>query len=110
TIRVNTGTIPSLQTGTGSVLVGRDDLAALDGAQGPPGDGADRVLDELDAAVGEQGVHPARMPAAGRERHVGRAAVVLVDRVPVHREGSARDRGPGGPADGRDVHVRGHGR
>ena len=36
-----------------SILIGADDLAAGDGTQGMPGHGADRVLDEMDATVGE---------------------------------------------------------
>src|SRR5262249_54785745 len=46
-----------------SVGVGRDDLAAGDGPQRPPGVAVDRALDEPDAAVGQQGVDPARVVA-----------------------------------------------
>src|SRR5579863_9143630 len=49
-----------------SVLVGRDDLAAGLGADGPPHGQADRLLDERDVAVAEADVDAAGMAAAGR--------------------------------------------
>src|SRR4051812_906144 len=42
-----------------SVGVAADDLAAVDGAQAPPDGLADRILQELDAAVGHQGIDAA---------------------------------------------------
>ena len=57
------------------VAVGADDLAAGDRAQGTPGRPVDGVLDEPDAAVAEQGVHPAGMVAPGRDRRVRGAAL-----------------------------------
>src|SRR3954464_14412301 len=44
-----------------------DDLAAGAAAQGVPYSGRDRVLDEGDPPVAEQGVDSAGMPAAGRD-------------------------------------------
>src|SRR5579871_4650650 len=38
-----------------SIGVGREDLAAVDRAERPPGDAVDRALHEPDAAVAEQG-------------------------------------------------------
>src|SRR5205814_10416440 len=49
-----------------SVLVGRDDLTAGLGADGPPHGQADRLLDELDMAVAETDVDAAGVAAAGR--------------------------------------------
>src|SRR5258708_6535369 len=46
-----------------SIAVGADDLAAVAGAEGPPGHPGDAVLDEPDAAVGHQDVRPARVVA-----------------------------------------------
>ena len=77
---------------SGSIRVGRDDLAATDGAQGSPGLPVDRVLDRLHAAVGEEGVDAAGMVAPRGDRGVGRAAVVLVLGAHVAIEG----RGPAG--------------
>src|SRR5262249_9878474 len=92
-----------------SILVGRDDLAAADGAEGAPDDGVDRTLDELHATVAEEGVDPARVVAAGREGHVGRAAVVLVGRVPVRGHVLAGVGKAGRPAHGLDRGIRRHG-
>jgi hypothetical protein len=52
-----------------SELVGADDLAPLGGAQRPPGEQVDRVLDELHGAVAHRDVHPAGVPAS-RTEHI----------------------------------------
>src|SRR5262249_22805494 len=61
-----------------------DHLASGDRAERVPDVTADGVLDVMDAAVGEEGIDAAGVVAAGLEGHVSRAAVVLVDVVPVH--------------------------
>ena len=62
-----------------SIRVGADDFAAGNGPERIPGHRADAVLDVTHAPVREKGVDAARVKAAGRERHVRRPAVVLVD-------------------------------
>src|SRR5262245_9892870 len=51
------GRAPYARTAPGSIGVARDDLAAVLGAQGPPGHQIDRILDEPHAAVAECHVH-----------------------------------------------------
>src|SRR6516165_336020 len=46
-------------------LIGADGLAAVGGGDGVPRDVVDGALDELDRAVAEQHVHPARVLRAG---------------------------------------------
>ena len=50
-------------------------------SQRPPGDLVDAVLQELDAAVGEQGVDPAGVPAPHRHRPIGERSAIGVRRV-----------------------------
>src|SRR3954471_3699851 len=50
-----------------SIRAGVDDLAARLGGQGAPGAEGDAVLDELDRAVEEGHVHPARVVRAGAD-------------------------------------------
>ena len=50
----------------GSVGIRADDLAVRLGGNGPPGGTADRVLDELDVAVGHRHVDAARVGTRGR--------------------------------------------
>ena len=54
---------PPARLGYMLVTIGADDLAAIAGAEGPPGQPRDAVLDEPDAAVGHQDVRPARVVA-----------------------------------------------
>ena len=49
-----------------SILVGANDLAEGAAAEGPPCGRGDRVLDEVDGAVGEGDIHTAGVVAAGR--------------------------------------------
>src|SRR5262249_52381473 len=58
-----------------SVSVGADDLTLGAAPERPPGGPADRVLDELHAAVGEKGVHSTVVVA---RRGKGDAAVVAL--------------------------------
>src|SRR5271157_698111 len=46
-----------------SVRIGRDDLAESPGGQSLPGNRVDGRLEEMDRAVGEEHVRPARVPA-----------------------------------------------
>ena len=70
-----------------SIRIGREDLAAPDRIQADPDNRVDGVLDEVDGAVAEAGVHAAGMPAARagveveeRERD-GHAGQILADVV-----------------------------
>src|SRR5208337_5035853 len=54
------------QPGSRSVAVGRNDLATGDGPQRLPGCEVDRILDELDVSVGQEGVEPSGMHASCR--------------------------------------------
>src|SRR5262249_13546650 len=51
---------PRLKT---SIAICADDLTAIAGAEGPPGEPADTVLDESDAAVGHQDIRTAGVVA-----------------------------------------------
>src|SRR5262249_25957562 len=65
--RVDSATLASccVPRRAGSVRVGADDLAAVAGAQIPPGLDVDRALEELDTAVAEQDVAAAGVVAGG---------------------------------------------
>src|SRR5438552_350338 len=96
-------------SGSESVSVGRDHLAAPDGSEGLPDTLGDRGLGETNRAVREHDIRPARVAAAGRDDaglvwavDVALSAVAVVERAPsiggeevvVHRHVPARvDRG-----------------
>src|SRR3954466_12998622 len=68
--------------GSGSESVGADDLASGPGPEGPPSRQVDRILDELDGAVCEGDVNPARVVArrGGDAPATGRgASLVRID-------------------------------
>src|SRR5258708_170257 len=94
----------------GSIGIRGDDLAAHPGTEGPPGLLGDAVLDELDAAVGEEGIDAAAVPAPAGGVAVGADGGVLflgmggvVEAVGMAGVGGLehRDGGPAmGPAQG----------
>ena len=57
-----------------SIAVGRDDLAERPGAEGGEGDDVGRVLEEVDRAVGEEGVDAAGVLAGQLLAELGRGA------------------------------------
>ena len=61
-----------------SVRVRRDHLAGADRSELPPGWHGDRALDEVDAAVTQQGIHSPGMIASSRHGGIRRPAVVFV--------------------------------
>ena len=88
-----------------SIRIRADHLTPGNGAKAVPGDRVHRILDEVDAAVGEQNVDAAGVFAAGIQGHVGWSAIVLVNRVPVHRDDLAGVGEGGSPTLGRRVGI-----
>src|SRR4051794_4437128 len=69
------GASPTVRGAPPSVTAGVDDLAAGHGGDGPPGAEVDAVLDELDRAVEEAHVDPARVVRLGADHGIIRVAV-----------------------------------